>query len=79
MSLHILIITSIQQLSLREQENALGGQFLVRFLYLLLDFVIDFLHLVQRRHYVSKLGQVLVNFAFWVALGNDDNTVCVPG
>lgn len=63
--------TSIQQFVLRKQEHTLLGDAFVRFSNLLLDFGIDFLDLIGRRHDVSEFRQILVDLALGMAFGDD--------
>ena len=61
-----------------KQEDTLGGQSLIGLGNFLLYFVINFFDLVERGHDISEFGQFLVNFAFWMALSDDHNSVGVP-
>ncbi len=72
------VLTSIEKFVLAKEEDALCGESLIRLCNFLLYFVVNLFDFVEGGHDVAELGEFLVNFAFWMALSDDHNSIGVP-
>lgn len=70
--------TSVQQLILWKDKDALRGNFGIGIFYLPPYFGVNLFDLVVGRDDVSEFWQLLIDFAFGMALGDDHDAIRVP-